>query len=105
MFSTELCLFTVSPRAKEGNTGVTVAVEEKVSELWRRRPCGLARITLAEQSGSTVEEEAAPRRKTPIASGTPGSSRESLLSLLIWLLQSNIQNMSGLVIILTLISY
>lgn len=69
-----------------------MAVEEKVSELWRRRPCGLARITLAEQSGSTVEEEVDPSRKTPMLSGTPWSSRESLLSLLLWLLENHVQN-------------
>lgn len=79
----------VSPRAKDGRTGVTVAVEEKVSELWRRRPCGLARMTLAEKSGSTAEDEAGPIKKTPRPSGTPWSSRESLLSLLLWLLEGN----------------
>lgn len=92
MFSTELGLFTASPRANEGKTGVTVAVEEKVSELWRLRPCGLARMTLAERSGSTVGEVAAPSRKTPIRSGTPWSSRDSLLSLQLWLLEHSVQN-------------
>lgn len=52
-FSTEAELWRLALWAKEGDTGVTVVVEEKVSELWRRRPpCGSARMTLAPRWGS-----------------------------------------------------
>lgn len=52
-FSTEAELWRLGVCAKDGDTGVTVVVDEKVSELWRRRPpCGSARMTLAPRCGS-----------------------------------------------------
>lgn len=82
-FSTdaELCRLLTS-WANDGDTGVTVVVEEKVSELWRLRPWGSARITLAPLSGLTGVMEGPPRRKDSTGTGgtttTPSPPRVSL---------------------------
>ncbi len=52
-FSTEAEPCRLASCTNEGKTGVTVVVEQNVSELCRLRPWGSARITLAPRSGST----------------------------------------------------